>query len=90
MAVSQAIDNKSGVNEWPAGNGGGEPKALRRQVCRSWGQTELEEEGGGEVKRQLVELGRCGEKLWKKYRRGKCFIKGRVEMMSSGLGIPFS
>lgn len=53
MAVSQAIDNKSGVNEWPAGNGGGEPKALRRQVCRSWGQTELEGEGGGEVRDSL-------------------------------------
>lgn len=40
------MDNKSGMNGWPAGNGGGKPKALRRQVCRSWGQTELEEEGG--------------------------------------------
>lgn len=36
------------------------------------------------------ELGKSGERLWKKYRRGKCFIRGGVELMSSGLGIPFS
>lgn len=30
MAESQAIDNKSRVNEW-LGSGGGEPEALRRQ-----------------------------------------------------------
>lgn len=34
MAVIQAIDSKIRVREW-LGNGGGEPKALRRQGL--WG-----------------------------------------------------